>query len=483
MIRLTWVIFKLKNAFENSDQLSFLEGLIFGLSDLVVFYHAKTHKVLSVKSKGTELARLKLESWVGKKLSDLTELDSASKIVKLLKAPIDLLTCEAKDLEEDWRHINFLASNAISAPFLVKFFKLKSEDHLVMIARDLGSMAKMQQKLMDTHRSMERDYLRLRHMESRYNALFENSSDPILVVDLTTKKVQQANSAVAKALAVDDPKKIVGSDFLSHFTSENREDLESLLASAQTQGRVKNLRVKINVSELDYNLFPTLLVQEGGAQLMVRLNVKNAQQSSNMSQLTQAWFSDALEKAPYGFVVTDGAGLVLSVNEEFVSLAGAFTKSQVIGKPLESWLARGGVDWGVLVNNLKQMSSLRNFATELLTTSSLTLEVEISASTLSTEDKRYAFFIRDVHRLSQTDPVASSSMAGSVSQLAQLVGRMPMKDIVGETSDMIEKMCIQSALELTQNNRASAAEMLGLSRQSLYVKLHRYGMTDSIDKP
>jgi transcriptional regulator PpsR len=129
------------------------------------------------------------------------------------------------------------------------------------------------------------------------------------------------------------------------------------------------------------------------------------------------------------------------------------------------------------------MSSLRNFATELLTSTSLTLEVEISAATLATEDKRYAFFIRDVHRLSQTDPVASSSMAGSVSQLAQLVGRMPMKDIVGETSDMIEKMCIQSALELTHNNRASAAEMLGLSRQSLYVKLHRYGMTDSNEKP
>jgi DNA-binding NtrC family response regulator len=74
-------------------------------------------------------------------------------------------------------------------------------------------------------------------------------------------------------------------------------------------------------------------------------------------------------------------------------------------------------------------------------------------------------------------------MASSVSQLAQLVGRMPMKDIVGETSDMIEKMCIQSAIELTQNNRASAAEMLGLSRQSLYIKLHRYGMTDANEKP
>ncbi len=36
-------------------------------------------------------------------------------------------------------------------------------------------------------------------------------------------------------------------------------------------------------------------------------------------------------------------------------------------------------------------------------------------------------------------------------------------------------MCIEAALELTKNNRASAAELLGLSRQSLYSKLNRFG--------
>ena len=36
----------------------------------------------------------------------------------------------------------------------------------------------------------------------------------------------------------------------------------------------------------------------------------------------------------------------------------------------------------------------------------------------------------------------------------------------------------KAALELTGDNRASAAEMLGLSRQSLYVKLRRYGLGD-----
>ena len=56
------------------------------------------------------------------------------------------------------------------------------------------------------------------------------------------------------------------------------------------------------------------------------------------------------------------------------------------------------------------------------------------------------------------------------------MGRRPIKDIVGETVDTIERMCIESALQLTHDNRASAAEMLGLSRQSLYVKLRRFGM-------
>ena len=48
----------------------------------------------------------------------------------------------------------------------------------------------------------------------------------------------------------------------------------------------------------------------------------------------------------------------------------------------------------------------------------------------------------------------------------------------GESSDVIERLCIEAALQLTGGNRASAAEMLGLSRQSLYVKLRRYGLME-----
>jgi DNA-binding NtrC family response regulator len=66
----------------------------------------------------------------------------------------------------------------------------------------------------------------------------------------------------------------------------------------------------------------------------------------------------------------------------------------------------------------------------------------------------------------------------SVEQLTQLVGRVTLKELVRETTDVIERLCIEAALELTGDNRASAAEMLGLSRQSLYSKLRRFGITE-----
>ena len=117
------------------------------------------------------------------------------------------------------------------------------------------------------------------------------------------------------------------------------------------------------------------------------------------------------------------------------------------------------------------------FATELRAFSGLSINVEIDAVRLSDKEATFALFVRDVERRRQEEtPSASVGLSGSVSGLSHLVGRMPMKDIVGETVDMIERRCIQAALTLTQNNRASAAEMLGVSRQSLYVKLRRFGM-------
>jgi transcriptional regulator PpsR len=130
---------------------------------------------------------------------------------------------------------------------------------------------------------------------------------------------------------------------------------------------------------------------------------------------------------------------------------------------------------------LKQQKPVRNFATEVRTLSGMTLPVEISAIYLEKPEPLYVMFVRDLNRRTQSSTNQSQPLSSPFADLSQLVGRRPIKDIVSETVDAIERMCIEAALDLTHNNRASAAEMLGLSRQSLYVKLRKFGITSEND--
>jgi DNA-binding NtrC family response regulator len=84
-----------------------------------------------------------------------------------------------------------------------------------------------------------------------------------------------------------------------------------------------------------------------------------------------------------------------------------------------------------------------------------------------------------VGRRVTAEPSNGGEVPRSVEQLTELVGRVPLRELVRDATDLVEKLCIEAALQLTQDNRASAAEVLGLSRQSLYVKLRRYGLSDA----
>jgi transcriptional regulator PpsR len=339
----------------------------------------------------------------------------------------------------------------------------------------MEAIAVLQRRLIETQQSIERDYLRLRHVEAKFRTLFETSNEAVLLVDGGTYRVLDAN-ANALAFVKDSSKKLVGRDVYECFEPGFREDVQSLLRMAHATGRIEISRVRCAGAGADCTVSASVFRQEGGPQFLVRLLAHDAVQAPSASSTQQLLFAEAMEQAPDGFVLTDRSGRIQSANAEFLSMLGAAALSQVYGQPLESWLARGGVDWGVLLTHLRSQSVVKDFATELRAVAGNPMAVEISAQSLSSEETYYAFYIRDVVRRRAQETPAATGMAGSVAELSRLVGRMPMKDIVGETIDMIEKMCIQSALELTGNNRASAAEMLGLSRQSLYVKLRRFGM-------
>ncbi|RFO97056.1 transcriptional regulator PpsR [Rhodoferax lacus] len=429
--------------------------------------------VEDVSVRKTELLALGCQAWIGQSWADTTTSESRAKVEAMIKPPKP-----GEDVR--WRQVNHPSPQGTDVPVQYAVVSLGADGRVLALGRDMEAVSLLQRRLIETQQSIERDYLRLRHVEAKFRTLFETSAEAVMVVDASSYRVLDAN-ANAQMFAKDSSKKLVGRDIYECFEPGAREDMQSLLRMAHATGRVEMCRARFVGAGLDCTVSASVFRQESGPQFLVRLLALDALPAGRSGAHPQNLFAEALEQSPDGFVLTDRSGRIQSANAEFLSMLGATALSQLYGQPLENWLLRGGVDWGVLLTNLRSQAMVKEFATELRQMAGSPMAVEISALALAGDETSYAFYVRDVVRRRAQETPAATGMAGSVAELSHLVGRMPMKDIVGETIDMIEKMCIQSALELTGNNRASAAEMLGLSRQSLYVKLRRFGMVSEID--
>ena len=144
---------------------------------------------------------------------------------------------------------------------------------------------------------------------------------------------------------------------------------------------------------------------------------------------------------------------------------------------------RGSVDLRILIESATRSGRVRQFSTRLETAFGSQRPVEVSVTHLNElVDPTFAFVLRDASR-AETASAAAVPVTGDVTKnVMDLVGASPLKDIVAATTDVIEKICIETAVELTRNNRVAAAEMLGLSRQSLYVKLRKYNLLSKRDE-
>lgn len=145
-----------------------VQSLLSALSDVIFVTDASGH-IHDIQVSGKELQRLNLTEWKGKNLSDVSTLDSLEKIRQLFVPP-------KASTPNAWRHINLLGPAETDVPLQVMAVAFAQNTQFWLFGRDLSGVSQMQRRLVDAHQSMERDYLRLRHMEARYRLLFESLS-------------------------------------------------------------------------------------------------------------------------------------------------------------------------------------------------------------------------------------------------------------------------------------------------------------------
>jgi transcriptional regulator PpsR len=303
--------------------------------------------------------------------------------------------------------------------------------------------------------------------------------EPVLILDAGTLKVVEANPAARQMLGQKG--KAVGLLLPDLIDAASVPAVETMVANVRASGRADDVPIRLPGGSTDI-FASAFLFRQGNAQLLLLRLTPGAMAADSGKLLTdsRAKMLKLVDRVPDGFVVTDHDGLIIAANEAFLEMSQLRNEAQAQGQSLDKWLGRPGVDLGVLLNNLRQHGSVRLFSTTLRDEFGAEIEVEISAgAVINGGEPCYGFAIRGISRRIAPQVTNARAFPKSLEQIIELIGRVSLKELVREATDVIERLSIEAALTMTGDNRASAAEVLGVSRQSLYVKMRRHGLLEA----
>lgn len=412
-------------------------------------------------------------AWVGADLADLVDPGSARRLHERLER-------FAQDTQADapgpvlWLELSHLRNGEAGFPVRYAMHRIANTDRILMLGQDQRPIIEIQQQLLNAQVALERDYEAQREIDTRYRILMDFTVDAIVLVSLSSGQVVDINHAAAAMLDATRSG-LIGARFADCFAGRSSDDLLSALEVPDAAGSSSSVEVEAKTSQRRLQLTGKLFRASGEQLVMVRVvdpdqvGVGDGQLASHLRQLFHHG-ADAI-------VFTDRDGNILAASETFLNLTDAPVSDSVRGRSMADFLGRGAVDLRVLLDNARRSGQLRMYATRVKTDFGAQLAVEISATWLDDEfDPVLALVIRNASSATSLRVEGPAGQDQNMQNVIELVGSSALKDIVSETTEVIEKICIETAIELTRNNRVAAAEMLGLSRQSLYVKLRKYGL-------
>lgn len=446
-----------------------LGDIIATLADIAVVI-SDEGVVLSILANPIHSAFANLDHWENKSVRASLTIESVPKFDRHLANFLN-----GEDLKRSIELNHFDQIGQLEFPVTYTFHRIGADGAILMLGRDLLPIAEMQQQLVNAQIALENDYEKQRVNDARFRVLLESTRDAIVYVSLGSGRITEANAAAARLFGMPRDE-LIDLPFAQEFSGRRRDELMEQMtetASAEGGGAVV---LETRRSRRNLRAVPTMFRTAGERVILCRLSAKTDHDAGS-DVLTQSLMG-LFNSGGDAIVFTNRDGQITAANEAFLGLTDASGIAKTKGRWLADFLHRGSIDMRVLLDNAARAGKMNMYATRVVGEFGSQRHVEMSATYLTDQlHPAYAFVMRDVSRAEAvriTDPPAKNDT--DTKSVRELVGGATLKEIVAGTSDVIEKMCIETALDLTANNRVAAAEMLGLSRQSLYVKLRKFDL-------
>lgn len=421
-------------------------------------------------------------SWIGRPWVDTVADGAGDKVERMLKDARALGVCA-------YRMVNQRFPNGLELPVEYSTIRLGEDAGLLAIGKNQQTVADLQSRLVAAQQAREQDYWKLRDVETRYRLLFETSNEVVLVLRAEGLRIVEANLAALRALSLAP-----GQDFVPELVAAEQELLRGMLARVRQQGRAPGIVVHLGSDRAAWTVRASLLSNDQNEVYLLQLapmalpvaELKAPQSRPARAERQGLPVEDLLDRVPDSFVVIDQNGLILRANPAFLDLVQMSSEGAVLGEKLSRWLSRPGADIAVLLATVRRHRYVRLFSTTVQGELQAEVEVEISAAGNAESQPRYiGLLIRDVSRRAKQGPAVApgptiltggNTLLAALGVMADDLGQTSLPTLIKETVSLVEKHFIEAALERADGNRTATAELLGLSRQSLYLKLNRYGL-------
>ena len=411
-----------------------------------------------------------IEHWRTRNIRDFITKESGIKLEEIL----NLSSNASNKVEKDTIQLNHTKNDGTDFPIQYSVHPTGVNNQILLFGRDLTQIAQAQQELMKTQLKFEREYDRYRSFDTKYRVILEQCGSAFIIVD-ETGKIVDFNKKATTIIERTDLQHITLEELINQRTStEILNELETLNKNAPSNA----LKAFLKTSNKEVQLKGTFFRSNEGVHTLIRLN--NTANHKAPHAREKLYLSDLYQKTTDAFVFIDEEGKIVDTNDSFLTLSENANVDEVVGKSFSAFLRNTATDLKILTDNSKKLGKIRNYATEFITAFGSKIPVTISSTWVSNEDDDfYGFILRDSSNIEfekQNDNEQYSWEATT-----KLVGSAPLKELVAQTGDIAERICLETALNLTSNNKVAAADLLSLSRQSLYVKLRKHNLLDNKD--
>jgi len=418
------------------------------------------------------MASESVDGWLGQAWTDVVGESGGDKVRRMVE------DARSSGISA-FRQINQRFPSGVEIPIEFTTMLLGDRAGMIAVGKNLQAVTELHARLIAAQQTMERDYWRLREMETRYRLVFDASNEAVVIVSASDLRIVEANRTAVQALSASERRNedLAGREILQDVAVQDREAVREMLARVRDRGKALSILVHLGQDAKPWMLRGSLMSSESGQVFLLQFTAA-AVTARGPDHDEQATLKGLIDRVPDGFVALDATGIIRHANQAFLDIVQIGSKGSVIGESLSRWLSQPGADLNALLSNLQRYKTVRLFATTIHGELGSETEVEISAVAGDGGDQNYiGVLMRNISRRLSTAG-EGDSLRTALGPISEQLGRSSLRKLVKNTVSIVEQHYVKEALELSGGNRTATAELLGLSRQSLYAKLNRYGLED-----